>query len=149
MADTVTGSFFNPANGSYESLRKIGALNLKALTKLAGLQLDLATLGLETSVAQVKLLTVLKGYDQLYAQAALLASLYGNRIAEISRETTDVFMKSGGELNSIIGQIFSVAKQGMVVEALAVTTPATLKPEAEVKAVIKKPARRKAAKQAK
>jgi len=149
MADTVTGSFFNPANSSYESLRKIGALNMKALTKLAGLQFELATLGLETSVAQVKLLTVSKGYDQLYAHEALLASLYGNRIAEISRETTDVLLKSGDELNSILGQIFSVAKQGMVVEALTVTTPVTVKPETEVKAVIKKPARRKAVKKAK
>ena len=149
MTDTVTGSFFNPVNGSYESLRKIGALNLKALTKLAGLQFELATLGLETSVAQVKLLTVSKAYDQLYAQEAILASLYGNRIAEISRETTDVLMKSGDELNSIIGQIFSVAKQGMVAEALTVTTPASVRPETEVKTVLKKPARRKAAKKAK
>jgi hypothetical protein len=149
MTDTVTASFFNPVNGSYESLRKIGALNLKALTKLAGLQFELATLGIETSVAQVKLLTVSKGYDQLYAQEALLASLCGNRIAEISRETTDVLMKSGDELNTIIGQIFSVAKQGMVVEAVAVTKPVTVKPETEMKAVTKKPARRKAAKKAK
>ncbi len=149
MADTVTGSFFNPANGSYESLRKIGALNLKALTKLAGLQFELATLGLETSVAQVKLLTVSKAYDQLYAQEAILASLYSNRIAEISRDTTEVLVKSGDELNTIIGQIFSVAKQGMVVEAVTVAAPVTVTPETEVRTVAKKPAKRKAVKKAK
>jgi phasin family protein len=148
MADTVTGSFFNTANGSYESLRKISALNLKALTKLAGLQFELATLGLETSVAQVKLLAASKGYDQLYAQETVLASLYGSRIAEISRETTDVLLKSGDELNVIIGQIFSVAKQGMAVE-VATAAPDTVKQQAEVKAVTSKPARRKAARKKK
>ncbi len=148
MTDTVTGNFFSSGNDSYETLRKIGALNMKAFTRLAGLQFELATLGVETSVAQAKLLALSKNYDQLYAHETMLANLYGNRIAEISRETTDTLLKSGDELNAIISQIFTVAKQGITA---AVTTAPPVKPvvQAEIKAVTKKPSRRKAAKKAK
>lgn len=139
MADSVTSANFIPAKGSYETLQKISAWNLKALTKLAGLQFKLATLGIEASVAQAKLLTLSNTYDQLYAHETKLVNLYGNRMAGISRETTDVILKSGDELNMIIGGVFNAAKNGMVVKTAPVVKQV-------VKPAAKKPVKRKPAK---
>jgi len=140
MANTMMGSYFTPDKGSYEALRKISALNLKAFTKLAGLQFELATLGIKSSVASAKLLAATSDYDQLYTHESRIASLYGSRVFEISRETTDVILKSGDELNAIIGGIFSVAKDGMAIKAAPVVEKKV------VKATAKKPAKKKSVK---
>ncbi len=134
MADFITSSYLIPGKGSYETLQKISAWNVKALAKLAGLQFELATLGIETSVAQAKLLSLSNSYDQFYTHESRLANLYGSRIAQISRETTDVMFKSGDELNTLIGSIFTAAKDGMVAK-----TPAVAQKQI-VKAVAKRPA---------
>lgn len=145
MANTTTGSYFTPDTASYETLRKISALNLKAFTKLAGLQFELATLGIETSVARAKLLTRTKDYDQLFTHESRIANQYGTRIFEISKETTDLLIKSGDELNTIIGGIFTAAKDGMAVTVAAVSEKPVVKTAAK-QSVTKKPVKRKTTK---
>lgn len=141
MADTVTGNYFIPTERSYETMQKIAALNVKAISKLAGLQFELATLGIETGVAQAKLLSQPGGYEKFYSSESKLASVYGSRVFEISRETTDLLLKSGDELNGILSTVFSVAKQKMAIKKSAAPV---VKPE--VKPAPKKPAKKKSAK---
>jgi phasin family protein len=144
MDSTMMGSYFTPDQGSYEALRKISALNLKAFTKLAGLQFELATLGIKSSVASAKLIAASKDYDQLYTHESKIASQYGSRVFEISRETTDVLIKSGDELNAILSGIFTVAKDEMAIIATPVVAPVVEKKA--VKATAPKPAKKKSVK---
>lgn len=139
MTDSITGSKVEPA--SYDTLQKIAAVNVKALSRLASLQIELATLSLETGVAHAKLFSQPGGYQQFYSGKSVIASLYGNRVMEISRETTDVLLKSGDELNRLLGGVFSAAKVSMANKtAVVAARPAVKKP------VRTKPAKKTAAK---
>jgi phasin family protein len=127
MADTFAGGMFDPAGISYQAAQKINAINLNTLTKLAGLQFDLATLGFTTSVAQAKLLTAAESYRDLYLTETRLASDYSSRLMEISRETTGLLLASHDEFVTAIEGVFDVAKDEMLVKAKIVTAGPAVK----------------------
>lgn len=135
MADTMTGSKVVPA--SYDTLQKIAAVNVRTLSRLASLQIELATLSLETGVAHVKLFSQPDGYEQFYSGKSVLASLYGNRVVEISRQTTDILLRSGDELNSLLGGVFTAARVSMVNKTAEVAARPAVKKPARTKPVKK------------
>jgi hypothetical protein len=90
--------------------------------------------------------------EQVYANESRLASLYGYKMAQISRETTDLLLKSGNEFNSIVDEVFVTAKGSL--KQKSVTTPVkqvtkTVVASPVVKAQAKKTVKRKVIKKAK
>jgi len=123
MMKTFSEGLFVPANVSFEIFQKINEINTRTFTKLAELQFNLASLGLEGSVAQAKLLSNAENYTDLYSIESSFATTYSDKLIKISQETTGVIMESGDELAAVVEQIFATAKG----EVTAMTAPGTTK----------------------
>jgi len=149
MVKTFSESLFKTGNVPFETLQKISEINTRTLTKLAELQFDLATLGFETTAEQAKLLSDAGNYEDLYSVESSLATAYGNKFIEISRETTDLFLDSSDELAGVIEEIFDTAKDEIVIKTKAAapvtakktTVKVASKPATKPKKVVKKSAR--------
>jgi phasin family protein len=140
MAEVFTKGLFNPA-ASYQTVQKLNAINLKTFTRLAGLQLDLAKLGLATTVEQAQLLAEAGTYEEICFIETRLASDYGSRLLDISQETTGLLFASHDEYFAVIEAIFAVAREH--VEVADSTGTAVKKTRSAVKTA--KTAKRKAA----
>lgn len=152
MTGTNTDVFQLAMSDSYDALRKLGDLNIRALTRLAGLQFELVSLGIESSVSRAKWITQPGKIEQVYANESRLASLYGHKMAQISRETTDLLLKSGNEFNSIVDEVFVTAKGSLKQKSVTTPVKQVTKPVVAtpvVKTQAKKTVKRKVIKKAK
>jgi len=152
MTGTKSDTFQVAMTGSYEALRKLGDLNIRALTRLTSLQFELVSLGIDTSVSRARWITQPGKMEQVYANESRLASLYGHKMAQISRETTDLLLKSGNEFSTIVDEVFVTAKGDL--KQKSVTAPVkqvakTVIASPVVKAQARKSVKRKVTKKAK
>jgi phasin family protein len=150
MNKTFQDTLFVPGTASFETLQKFNEINTKTLAKLAELQIHLATFGFETTVEQAKLLSNADNYADLYSVESSLANTYSSKLIEISRETTEILMKSGDEFAAAIEQIFVTEKEAVktrpvtpvkaatTVTAAKKTVKASDKPAPKPKKVAKK-----------
>ncbi|MDZ7736854.1 MAG: phasin family protein [Gammaproteobacteria bacterium] len=100
MQNDIFEQFVNAGKTSYENLQQLGTINTKALQKLTELQFSLATIGIEGSVEQAKLLSSTTNYKDLVAAESDLANQYSSKVMDISKQTADVLNESGEEIAS-------------------------------------------------
>lgn len=98
MQNDIFEQFMNAGKSSYENLQQLGAINSKAMQKLTELQFSLATVGIESSVEQAKLLSSTTNYKDLMAAESELANQYGSKVMDISKQTAEVLNESGEEI---------------------------------------------------
>lgn len=100
MQNDIFEQFVNAGKTSYENLQQLGAINTKALQKMTELQFSLATIGIEGSVEQAKLLSSTTNYKDLIAAESELANQYGSKVMDISKQAADLMNESGEEIAS-------------------------------------------------
>lgn len=100
MQNDIFEQFVNAGKTSYENLQQLGAINTKALQKLTELQFSLATLSVESSVEQAKLLSGTTNYKDLISAESELANQYGSKFMDLGKQTADVLSESGEEIVS-------------------------------------------------
>ena len=93
----MTSDFFSQVSmagsESLESFQQLCEINAQAARRLAGIQLELANLGVESTLAQTRLLTGGNYGDVIRAQPQL-ASEYGHRLFEIGCEAAGALYES-------------------------------------------------------
>lgn len=85
---------------SYQSFQELMAINTKTLQKLSELQFSLATLSIEGSVEQAKLLTGNTNYKDLLSAESEFASDFCGKVLEITRKTAEVLNESRDEVTA-------------------------------------------------
>lgn len=100
MQNDIFEQFVNAGKTSYENLQQLGTINTKALQKLTELQFSLATIGIEGSAEQAKLLGSTTNYKDLIAAESDLANQYSSKVMDISKQTAEVLNESGEEIAS-------------------------------------------------
>ncbi len=127
---------------SFEAIQKLGAINTKALTDLANLQVSLTTLSVEGSVEQMKLVSGTKDVNDFIAAETEFATGMQNKIMEISQQANDIlsgsqdevakWMKAEMPLFADFEQAFT--KQATAVKAKTVKSAKTAKKSTAAKA---------------
>lgn len=98
MQNEIFEQFTQAGKASYETFQQLGNINSKALQKLTELQFSVATLGIESSVEQAKLLSSTNNYKDLISAESELASDYGNKLVDLTKQTAAVLNESGEEV---------------------------------------------------
>lgn len=129
MQNDLIEQFTNAGKTTYDSLQQLGAINSKALQKLTELQFNFATLGIESSVEQAKLLSSTTNYKDLLSAESHLANDYGNKMLDLAKQTTAVLNESSEEV---------VAWFEKNVEAFSETAKSTAKKTATEESTAKK-----------
>lgn len=124
-----------PAPVSYESLQELGSLQVRVVRKLAALQIDFATLGMQGTLEQAQTIGKVNSIGDLLSAQSRLASSMGDRLMEITREAGDLLTESHEEF---IGWV----KQSMVPATVTAAKPASPKAGKTKKTAAKASARR-------
>lgn len=98
MQNEIFEQFTQASKASYETFQQLGNINSKALQKLTELQFSVATLGIESSVEQAKLLSSTNNYKDLISAESELASDYGTKLVDLTKQTAAVLNESGEEV---------------------------------------------------
>jgi phasin family protein len=124
----MTSDFFDQLTGagqsSYKTFQTLGEINTKAIKKLTDINFTLATLGIELTMEQAKLLTGAKSYNDLFSVGSGLAAEYGNKMMEINREVSGVLAESSEEFIDWVKESFDAAGKAGVAAAPAKPAPA-------------------------
>lgn len=115
----------------YQSLQELNDINSRIFSKIAGLQMSLARLGIEGSVEQARLVTGAKKYEELLSAETELAASYSDRVMELTREATGILTESQQELLTWMEERFEDGKKEVKQAAV---------PSGKPKAAAKKPA---------
>jgi phasin family protein len=78
-------SFSEMSGKGYEAARQLGEINLRAVERLLGRQMDAVSLFMETGLRQTKLVSEAKGYSELVKGQIELAQDMGKRMLEEGR----------------------------------------------------------------
>jgi phasin family protein len=109
----MTNEFITQLNdsskASYETFQQFNVINVEALQKLAALQFSLASLNVESTVEQAKLLTSGTDPQEIFAAESSLASAYGEKLMKITSETTEILTQSREQLVAFAEKTFEVA----------------------------------------
>ena len=98
MQNEYLDKFTNVGQESYSALQELGVINSKALQKLAELQLNFATMNIESGIEQARALTGTTNYKDLLTSASEFANDYGNKVIDMTRQTTEVLNDSRDEI---------------------------------------------------
>ncbi|MCG8324318.1 MAG: phasin family protein [Thiotrichales bacterium] len=85
---------------SYDALEELGRINTNTINKLSQLQFNMASLGIEGSVEQARLLTSTTNYQDLLSAESDLASQYSGKIMGIAQQAADVLTESRDEIGA-------------------------------------------------
>ena len=107
----------NSSKASFETFQQFNVINVEAMEKLAALQFSLTSLNVESTVAQAKLLAGGTEPQDLLAAETALVSSYGEKLKQITGETTEVLTESREQLVAFAEKTFQSASE--VVETSA------------------------------
>ena len=114
----MTNEFFSTLSGNgqvaYQSIQELGAINSRALNKLAEIQFNFAKLGLESSMEQARLLADISNYEDILSAGTDLASEYGDKMMALTLETTEVMSASRDELIAWVEKQFEEGNETVV-----------------------------------
>ena len=82
---------------SYESLQELGAINAKALQKIAELQFKFASFNIETGIEQSKLLASTSNYKDLLSAESDFAGEYSTKAMDFTRQAATIITESRDE----------------------------------------------------
>lgn len=103
--DQISGA----GQSSYKTLQALGEINSKTIKKLAELNFTLATMGVELTMEQTKLLAGARNYNDLFTVGSGLAAEFGNRMMEINREMSGVLAETSEEFIEWVKGSFEAA----------------------------------------
>ncbi len=83
---------------AYNCWRKFGEINTELMRRLGEVQMNLATMGIESGAEQLKLLSTNNNYQAVMQAESELMVNYGGRAVSLARETLDVLSDSRDEL---------------------------------------------------
>lgn len=109
MNNEFMSKFNDGSKASYETFQQFNVINVEVLQKLAALQFSLASLGVESTVEQAKLLTSGSDLQEIFAAESALASSYGEKLMQITSETTEIFTQSREQITAFAGKTFEAA----------------------------------------
>jgi phasin family protein len=114
----MTNEFFSTLSGNgqvaYQSIQELGAINSRALNKLAEIQFNFAKLGLESSMEQARLLADISSFEDLLSAESDLANEYGDKMMALTLETTEVMSTSRDELIAWVEKQFEEGSKTVV-----------------------------------
>lgn len=141
MQEQIIENITAATKNSYEALQELGRINSDTIAKLSQLQFSMATLGIEGSVEQAKLLTSTTNYKDLLTAESDFTSNYSEQVMGIARQTADILTESRDEISSWIEK--SANTVANATQMAPKKKPAAKKPAAR-KPAIKKASRAKA-----
>ncbi len=109
MTNEFITKLSDSSKSSYETFQQFNVINVEALQKLAALQFSLTSLNVESTVAQAKLLTSGTAPQELFNAESALAHAYGEKLMQISNETTQVMTQSREQLVAFAEKAFEAA----------------------------------------
>jgi hypothetical protein len=83
-----------------DSLKELGQINTKLVTRLSQQQLELLNTSLEAAGRETQLVGESKGYNDLVAHQSALAAEYNRKFLDIVRTTTNVLEETRNELTA-------------------------------------------------
>jgi len=141
MQEQIIENITTTTKNSYEALQELGRINSDTIAKLSQLQFSMATLGIEGSVEQAKLLTSTTNYKDLLTAESDFTSNYSEQVMGIARQTADILTESRDEISSWIEK--SANTVASATQMAPKKKPAAKKPAAR-KPATKKASRAKA-----
>jgi len=106
MNNEFINQFNDSSKVSFEAFQQFNVINVEAMQKLAALQFSLTSLNVESTVEQAKLLTSGTDPQALFAAESALTRTYGERLMQITSETTDVLTQSREQMLAFAGHTF-------------------------------------------
>lgn len=100
----------NAGKTSYETLQALGAINTKALQKLAELQFKFASFNIETGIEQTKLLSSTTNYKDLLSAGSDFASEYNAKALDFTKQAASIFSESRDEIVTVLENGFESAE---------------------------------------
>lgn len=113
MQNQMFDAYNEMAQGSFEALRKLGEINLRANERLFQQQLDLTNVMLETSAKGMEVLTKAKGYQELMANQAKLAQDYGQEFLKSYRSAIEVLTEARDSAADVMDQQMQAASKNV------------------------------------
>lgn len=104
MNSSVFSQWEDFTKSALESSKQLEAVNLKLAEKVLQKQLALAASALEAGNRVVSLLGEGKPLPEIFAAQTKLLSEYGNKVVEITRETTEIVSTAGQDYRSWLEQ---------------------------------------------
>jgi len=98
MNEKVAEQISETGENVFKAWRKLGDVSAELIRRMTEVQLQVATLGVEGSVEQLKLVTTSANYKDLLSAEAKFADTYGSKVIALVRETVDVLTESRDEL---------------------------------------------------
>ncbi len=132
MQDQIIENITEATKTSYEALQELGRINSETVSKLSQLQFTMASLGIEGSVEQARLLTSTTNYQDLLSAESDFTTSYSEKIMSIARQTADVLSDSRDEITAWLEKSAStVASVAQPPKKAPARKPAAKKPAAK------------------
>ena len=109
MTNEFITQFNDAGKSTYETFQQFNVINVEAMQKLAALQFSLTNLNVESTVAQARLLTSGTAPQELFAAESALANAYGEKLKEITNETTELLTQSRDQIVAFAEKSFAAA----------------------------------------
>lgn len=122
MQNELVENLSTAGKASYDALQELGAINSKTFQKLTDIQFSLATLGIESSVEQMKLINSTSTYNDLVNAESELATDYSSKVMEITRQAADVLNESREEVSDWVKSSMSFAVESKKTKKAAKTS---------------------------
>ncbi len=87
---------------AFEALKELATINTRLAEKLAAQQLELMSVYMEASVKEINLVSTSKGYKDLLAGQAALATELNEKALAYARNLTSLFSEAKDELSAWI-----------------------------------------------
>ena len=98
MNEKLVEQLGETGKSTYGYWRRFGEINTELMRRLGELQMNLASLGIESSAEQLKLLSANSNYKEVMQGESELLVNYGSRAVDLARESLDVLNDSREEL---------------------------------------------------
>lgn len=128
MQDQMLQDFSAATKTSYDAFQELGQINTSAIEKLTQLQFTMATLGIEGTMEQAKLLTSTTNYKELLTAESDFASSYSDKVMNIARQTADLLTESRDEFTTWFEKNSKVLTDAAQTASTAPKKPAARKP---------------------
>jgi phasin family protein len=113
MQHQMFDAYNEMAQGTFEAMRKLGEINMRAGERLLQQQLDLTNSMLANSAQGMESVTKAKGYQELVTTQAKLAQDYGQECLKNLRDTVEVLTEARDAAAEVMDQQMQVASKNM------------------------------------
>lgn len=113
MQNQMFDAYNEMAQGSFEALRKLGEINMRASERLFQQQLDLTSTMMEANAKGMELMNKAKGYQELVSGQAKLAQDYGQEWLKSYRAAIEVLTEARDSAADVMDQQMQVASKNV------------------------------------